>query len=119
MKMKKIAHVRESIGLNLPQEIIDVVVNVVTVLDTEYGDDRDVDCGDGGYVMIIETEGELEGLKEIHLDVKTAVPEYTERIQCNDGKIFISTLVLLSSDFGILVVMPMQFLVYTNWAVYL
>gem|GEM_PF-4801360 len=40
-------------------------------MDTEYGEHRDVDHGDGGYVMILELKAELGRLKEIHIDVKT------------------------------------------------
>ena len=113
--MIKIAHIEEVSGIKLPQEVVDVIMAAVTTLDEAYGHDRDVDGGDGGYVLIIKTKDELVKLKDIHIDVKTAMPEYMDRIQCNDGHIFISTLVLLNDDFGVVIVMPMELLVYTNW----
>jgi len=88
-------------------------------LDIEYGEHRDVEHGDGGYVMILELKDELERLKDIHIDVKTAIPEYVDRIECTDGQVFASTLVLLSNDFGVVVVMPLGFLIDTNWEAYL
>lgn len=118
--MIKIAHVKEvEVLKGLPSEVIDVIRDAVTILDTEYGENRDIDSDDGGYVMILESEEELEGLKDLHIDVKMAIPEYTDRIQCKEGQIFISTLVLLSNDFGIVIVMPLELLRFTNWAVYL
>ncbi len=115
--MKKIAHVREVEALNgLPSEVINAIRDAVTILDTEYGESRDDDCGDGGYVMILKYKDELERLKDIHIDVETVMPEYADRIQCADGQVFISTLVLLSEDFGVVVIMPIEFLYYTNWA---
>ena len=118
--MIKIAHVREVEAFRgLPSEVVDVIRDAVTILDIEYGEHRDVDHGDGGYVLIIESKDELERLKDIHIDVKTAIPEYVDRIKCNDGQVFASTLVLLSNDFGVIVVMPLGLLVDTKWAAYL
>jgi len=54
--------------------------------------------------MILESKDEVELLKDIHIDVRTAMPEYVDRIKCNDGQVFASTLVLLSNDFGVVVI---------------
>ena len=83
-------------------------------MDTGYGGTRNVDRGDGGYVLIIESKDELEKLKDIHIDVKMAIPEYTDRIQCKVGQAFASSFILLGNDFGIVVVMPLDFLIDTN-----
>ncbi len=118
--MMKIAHVREVAALRgLPSEVVDVIRDAVIILDTEYGEHRDVDRGDGGYVMVLDSEDELERLKDIHIDVKIAIPEYMDKIQCSDGRIFTSTLVLLSDDFSIIVVAPLELLRYKNWMAYL
>ncbi len=113
--MIKIAHVKEVADLTLPQEVVDVVMAVVTTLDDAYGEDRDVDNGDGGYVLIIEANDELERLKDIHIDVKTVIPEYTDVIQCSEGLMCASTLVLLGDDFGVVVIMPIEYLKCTSW----
>jgi len=79
--MIKIAHVREVETLEgLPSEVVDVIRDAVNILNTEYGENRDGDRGDGGYVMILESKDELERLKDIHIEVKTAMPEYVDRI---------------------------------------
>ena len=112
--MIKIAHVKEVNSITLPQEVITVVLEVVTILDTEYGENRDVDSGYGGYVLIVESEEDVQNLKEIDQDVGTIIPEYIEKIECNDGRVFISSLVLLGSDYGIVLIMPIQFLESVN-----
>lgn len=113
--MIKIAHVREVTGLRFPQEVVDVVIATVATLDVAYGEERDVDSGDGGYVLIIEANDELERLKDIHIDVKTVITEYTDIIQCANGLIFTSTLILLSDDFGVVIIMPIELLKFTRW----
>lgn len=46
--MKKIDHVWEVEALRrLPSEIVNVIRDAVTVLDTEYGENREVDRADG------------------------------------------------------------------------
>lgn len=47
--MIKIVHVEEVKRLqSLPEEVVVVVKEITRALDSEYGEDRDVDC-DGGY----------------------------------------------------------------------
>jgi hypothetical protein len=115
--MLKIAHVEDARGLMLPQEVVDVIVEATTVLDEEYGVNRDIDRGDGGFVVIIEAEADFDKLKNFYLDVNTAIPEYVNSITCADGQVFASVLVLLSGDFAVVVILPMEFLQYTAWKV--
>ena len=107
--MKKIAHVRElEVITDLPAQVIKVIEEAVTILDTEYGEDRDVDSGYGGYVLVLESEAELQRLKELHIDLLTAIFEYVDEIPCDDGQVYVSALILQSSDFGIVLVMPRE-----------
>lgn len=105
--MKKLAHVDEVKELkDLPVEIINVIQDAVTILDREYGEDRDIDSDYGGYVLVIESKGELGQLKEFGIDTESDSPEYVDTIVCSDGQVFTSILFLLGSDYGIVVVMP-------------
>ncbi len=114
--MIKIGHVKELEALKvlLPNEVVDVIRDAVTILDIEYGESRDVDNGYGGYVLIIEEEGEIEKLKDLYIDLKTVIPEYVDAIECSDGQVFTSSLILLGSDFEIVVIMSITFLAGTN-----
>lgn len=118
--MIKIAHVHQlEVINNLPAELVQAVLKNVTILDNEYGQERDVDHGDGGYVVVIESVDELVKLKDVHLDVKTMIPEYVDVVHCREGQVYTNSLVLLGSDFGVVVVMPLAMMIYTNWMPYL
>jgi len=117
--MIKISHVKEVVNLKLPQEVIDVVAAAVTILDTEYGEQRDVDTGDGGYVLIVESKDDLEKLIDCHICAKASVPEYVDSIKCDDGQTFTSTMVMLSDDYAIIIVMILDLLSDTSWTTYL
>lgn len=107
--MIKIAHVRELESINkLPAPVINVVEDVVTILDNEYGEGRDVDKDFGGYSLIIENESDLVQLQEHRIDIEAAVFEYIDEILCDDGQVFVSALVLLGSDNGIVLIMPLE-----------
>ncbi|SDF81534.1 hypothetical protein [Sporomusa acidovorans] len=111
--MIKIAHVREVTGLQLPQEVVTVVKEAVTVLDAEYGEDRAVDSGYGGYVLVMESEKDVQSLPN---EIRAALPEYVDVLPASAGE-FVSVLVLLGSDFGVVVIMPRPFLSLTSWIV--
>ena len=117
--MIKISHVTEVINLTLPQEVIGVVLDAVTILDAAYGENRDVDAGDGGYVLIVESKDDLEKLIDCHIYVKESVPEYVDSIQCDNGQMFTSTMVMLSDDYSIIIVMTLDLLSNTSWRPYL
>lgn len=105
--MLKIAHIREIEAVRgLPSEVIDVVRDAVIILDTEYGESRDVDNGYGGYVLVIMEEEEIEKLKDVFINIDTVIPEYVDIFGCNYGMGFASSLILLGSDFGVILIMP-------------
>lgn len=115
--MLKIGHLYEMYRLHrLPKEVLQVVSEAVTILDCEYGENRNIDTDDGGYVLILEHERDLEDLKTINIDIYSDIPEYVDVITCGDGRIFASVLVLLANDMGIVVIMPISMLVKTSWS---
>lgn len=109
--MIKIAHVREVSGLHLPQEVVAVVNEAVTLIDAEYGEDRAVDSGYGGYVLVLESEKDVRSLPG---EIRTALQEYVDVLPTSSGE-FVSVLFLLGSDFGVVVIIPKIFLHLTIW----
>lgn len=107
------AHQLESIS-GLPAEVMNTIREAVTILDKEYGADRDVDSGYGGFVVVIEAKEEVAKLTELRLDMESIIPEYLDLIHCEDGQVFASSLFLLGSDFAIVLVMPLQMFTHTN-----
>lgn len=109
--MRKIAHIWELEKMTgLPVAVVNVIREAVTILDAEYGENRDVESGYGGYVLVLEDERELEGLQQFHIDMKSAIPEYVDVVFCDDKPPFASCLLLQGSDFGVLLVMPFSIL---------
>jgi len=107
--MIKIAHVEEAISLvqsNLPKEVVNVVISIATILDAEYGKNRNVDGSNGGYILIVESYLELEKLKDIYVDINNDIPEYVDKIEVNDSESYYNILFLCNSDFSISLILP-------------
>lgn len=88
--------------IKCPIEITKVITEIVTILDYNYGANRNVDNDLGGYVVIAENIVDIEILKQDKL--QGLVPEYTDIIECSEGVNWTSSLFLLSSDYAIVVV---------------
>ena len=84
-----------------PNEVVENVGNVITILDESYGDNRK-STDDGGYVCVIEDIEEVEYLKVNVL--KGLVEEFSDVIYKDNVDKYSSTLYLLSSDYSITVI---------------
>lgn len=83
-------------------EVIEYLTETISMLNKNYGEERDIECDLGGYVLIAENIVDIEILKQDKL--KGLIPEYTDIIECSEGVNWTSSLFLLSSDFSIVVV---------------
>ncbi len=100
----------EKIKNKLPTEIATKCLEVVNILDEEYGDDRNVDSDMGGFVAIIENLEDINILAtDNYLDLMEDVAEDIEIIAIED-KTYISILYMLSSDYGINVIVDKEIL---------
>lgn len=99
--MIKIAHVKEAENLKIPQEVVDETKEIATILDEEYGVNRDVDGGNGGYILLIEARKDFEKLMEIYIDIEEVIPEYVDRIAVKEGEDWINSLIIMSSDYTV------------------
>lgn len=112
--MYKISHIQQLCDLkDVPNEVIQIVVEAVTILDAEYGADRGTDSGYGGFILVLQskersTQFLQQQLTKIHVDIDSVVPEYVESIICSDGQNFSNTLILCGSDFGVVLLLPME-----------
>ena len=100
IKIYKEVHIKELERYAL--EIIKSIREMITVLDENYGADRDIESDLGGYVVIAENIVDIEVLKQDKL--QGLIPEYTDIIECSEGVNWTSSLFLLSSDYAIVVV---------------
>lgn len=108
--MIEISYLREKeILRTLPKEVGAVVLRILQILDTEYGENRNKYADDGGYVIIAENLEDLQQVsKNTYIDWNDVIPEFTDLIKCESGQVFTNSLILLSSDFSISVVMPLE-----------
>lgn len=107
--MIKIAHVREvQMAKDYPKEVVKVIQEIATILDNEYGENRDVDGGDGGYILIIKEKEELEKLKDIYIDMDDIIPEYVDKIAVVDGEDYTNSLIIMNNDFAVSLIMPLR-----------
>lgn len=87
---------------NIPLEVIESIKVTISILNENYGINRDVELDLGGYVVIAENTVDIEVLKQDKL--QGLVAEYTDIIECSEGVNWTSSLFLLSNDFAIVVV---------------
>lgn len=101
--MRKIYNENQLIELSeYSSEVIESTRETVSILNENYGEDRNINIDLGGYVLVAENIVDIEILKQDKL--QGLVPEYTDIIECSEGVNWTSSLFLLSSDFAIVVV---------------
>jgi len=108
--MKKIVHRQDVENLsNLPVEISAKAEEIASILDEEYGEDRHWNRDLGGYILIAESEEDVKSMEEL-IGFDYVLPEIVELISCKNGENYTSSLMLLSSDYSISLLIP---LIYT------
>ena len=103
--MKKFFSQKELTASKMSEELKAAVSDTLCVLDSCYGTDR-TDANLGGYVLIIENEGELADLESIfHEPIERVIPEFTDIVSDN----YLKTLYILSSDFTVTILFPVKY----------
>ena len=104
--MIKLLHVSNISKISqLEEEVQTYALEALTILDEEYGTDRDPITDLGGYVVIIENPAKIQELEELHnIDLtKSPSPEFVDLIYPEKGPRYTASLFLLSSDYGIII----------------
>jgi hypothetical protein len=91
----------------IDSDVYKTALHIVTILDKAYGAGRDVDNGDGGFVLIAENVQDLSliGRKYVKLDGNGQ--EVVDVVKCEKG-VYINALFLRNNEFGINVFMPVD-----------
>ena len=113
-KIWRVAQIQNLLALQekykIPQEVIRVVEHIAEILDAEYGMERDVDKDDGGYVLLLLPEKDMDDteilyhrlLEEYGLRYGT---EEMKSVICRYGGMeWLEELYLITNDYGITVV---------------
>ena len=91
----------EDVKQKYSKEMIQEAEEIITLLDENYGINRDVDKELGGYILIAESEEDVVDIKANI--IKGLIEEYTDLIKGDDGIDYYSSLFLLSDDYSIVV----------------
>ncbi len=101
--MKKVYKESQLLDVNnIPLEVIESIKVTLDILNENYGENRNIEDDLGGYVVIAENIVDIEILKQDRL--QGLIPEYTDIIKSSEGVNWTSSLLLLSSDYAIIVV---------------
>lgn len=108
--MIEITHLTEKSSIvRLPFEVQKNIKGILTILDEAYGENRDKYKDNGGYVIVIENEEDFQSIKEnTYIDVNDIIVEYVDKIECSNGKIYISSLILCNSEYSISLIIPFE-----------
>jgi hypothetical protein len=70
---------------SIPEEVYQEAFNIVTMLDQMFGDDRDIDMDDGGFVFIAEDQEDLEYFHQNCVNLESETLEYVELVPSQKG----------------------------------
>ena len=95
---------------HLEEEVRSYALEALTILEDEYGVDRDPITDLGGYIAIVEHPDEIKELEVLHNNdlTKNPCPEYVDFIITEDGPLYTASLFLFSSDYGIIMILPYE-----------
>ena len=91
-----------------PDEIQSAVLDILEILDSNYGAERDVKLDYGGFVLFTESAGDFPEIeKELGQNMAyDGIPEYVDIVRCKNKEVFTVSLFIVSTEFSVAVVMP-------------
>ena len=95
----------EAIKGKIQKELYQSVLAIIKTLDDNYGSERDVDGGDGGFVLIAENVQDLTTLTTWHIRLDMPAHDGLNIVRCKTGD-YINALFLMNNEFGINVFLP-------------
>jgi len=100
----------ESLDLEgkIPEEICREALKVVTMLDENFGEDRDIDSDDGGYVVIVENKEDLDYFAQNCAELESPTLEYVELVHSDKEPYFNAFFLVNEYEFGITLFVPMS-----------
>lgn len=96
----------ELLAGKMPQEVYREALNIVTMLDENFGEDRDVENDDGGFVAIIEDKESLDYFAHEYAKLDSPFREYIERIETSTEPYLNAFFLYHEYAFGITLLIP-------------
>jgi len=92
----------------LPEGVYQEILNIVTMLDELYGEDRDINFDDGGYVFIAENEADLTYFDQNCVELESPTLEYIELVQSDKGAYLNAFFLANEYESGITLFVPLS-----------
>jgi hypothetical protein len=91
----------------LDRDLYLAALRIVKILDEVYGADRDVEHGDGGFVLIAENVQDVEVIERGYEDLNAKAYEAVDAINCESG-VLINAFFLHNNEFGVNILIPLE-----------
>jgi hypothetical protein len=92
----------------IPEEVYQKVLRVVSYLDDTFGEDRDVEYDDGGFVCIAVNKEDLDYFAQNCVDLDSPALEYVELVP-SDKEVYLNVFFLVNEhEVGITLFVPMS-----------
>jgi hypothetical protein len=102
-----IGMVNDSVEFNVPIEVYHEALRIVKILDDVYGEERDVDNGDGGFVLIAENIQDLLLISQQYTKLDSNTHEAVTLVKCSKES-YINALYLSNNEFGMNIFIPVS-----------
>ena len=89
-------------------EVCQEALRIVTMLDEKFGDDRDVDEDDGGFVLVIESKEDLADFSAEYVELDSSTREYVELLPTAKEPYFNVFFLYNEYEHGITLLIPMS-----------
>lgn len=106
--MKKTINSKNVEQLKLPPKIKTTLKAYMTIMDNEWGENRNYNL-EGGYAIQIESPLDYEELEKIYIDVRTDIAEFVDVIIEETGEEHLICLFIMNEDFNIVLVIPKEY----------
>ena len=92
----------------IPDEVYFKAFNIATMLDSQFGDDRDVENDDGGFVFVAESEDDLDYFIKNCVELESPLREYVEIIESEKGPYLNVFFLYNEYEYGITLFVPVS-----------
>jgi hypothetical protein len=86
----------EKVKRKIPSDVFRKILEIVTILDREYGADRNIDENDGGFVLFADDEAGIAEAEKF-VDIQKRTPEIVEQVVTE----YVNTLYVKTNEFTI------------------
>ena len=103
--MYKFGTVKElnSVNMTVPEKVYQEALNIATMLDEQFGAERDVEYDEGGFILIALNHSDLAYFKKNYVELNSELLEYVLPVDN-----YLNAFYLYGYDFGISLFLPVS-----------